>query len=152
MSLKITLLKVAVFAPFVAVLLLWAGLRPFVAAPIHIAETHHVTTLPSQFSTLSPELNAAIVAKIKGQERTRADYLPDSADSRRRLDEITRKHSLSPDDQKLSDLVTCVTLSRVLFLPSQKSDTRPVSRGRLRGTKRLHSPKRTGPNPNREAA
>ena len=45
MTLKITLLKVAVFASFVAVL-------------------HHLTTLPSQFSALSPELNAAIEAKI----------------------------------------------------------------------------------------
>jgi hypothetical protein len=103
MSLKITLLKVAVFAPFVAVLLLWAGLMPFVPSPIHVAEPHQVTTLPSQFTTLSPELNAAIEAKIKGQERTRADYLPGSADSRRRLDEFTRKYSLSPDDQRRSD-------------------------------------------------
>jgi hypothetical protein len=104
MSLKISLLTVAVFAPFVAVLLLCAGLRPFVSAPIHVAQTHHLTTLPSQFSTLSPELNAAIEAKIKGQERTLADYLPGSADSRRRLDEkITRKYSLSPEDQKRSD-------------------------------------------------
>jgi hypothetical protein len=103
MSLKITLLKVAVFASFAAVLLLWAGLRPFVSAPIHVAETHQVTTLPSQFSTPSSELNAAIEAKIKGQERTLADYLPGSADSRRRLDEITRKYSLSPEDQKRSD-------------------------------------------------
>ena len=102
-ALRITLLKVAVFALFVAVLLLWAGLRPFVSAPIHVAETHQVTTLPTQFSALSAELNAAIEAKIKGQERTRADYLPGSADSRRRLDEITRKYSLSPDDQKRSD-------------------------------------------------
>src|SRR6476646_5101639 len=103
MSLKISLLTVAVFAPFVAVLLLCAGLRPFVSAPIHVAQTHHLTTLPSQFSTLSPELNAAIEAKIKGQERTLADYLPGSADSRRRLDEITRKFSLNPEDQKRSD-------------------------------------------------
>jgi hypothetical protein len=103
MSLKITLLKVAVFAPFAAVLLLWAGLRPFVSAPIHIAETDQVTTLPSQFSTPSSELNAAIEAKIKGQEGTLADYLPGSADSRRRLDEITCKYSLSPEDQKRSD-------------------------------------------------
>jgi hypothetical protein len=103
MSLKTTLLKVAVFAPFVAVLLLWAGLRPFVPAPVHVAKTPQETRLPSQFSALSPELNAAIEAKIKGQERTRADYLPGSADSRRRLDEITRKYSLSPDDQKRSD-------------------------------------------------
>jgi hypothetical protein len=102
-ALKITLLKVAVFTPFVAVLLLCAGLRPFVSAPIHVAETHQVTTLPSQFSTLSPELNAAIEAKIKGQERTLEDYLPGSADSRRRLDEITGKYSLSPEDQKRSD-------------------------------------------------
>ena len=102
-ALKITLLKVAVFAPFVAVLLLCAGLRLFVSAPIHIAETHQVTTLPSQFAALSPELNAAIEAKIKGQEGTLADYLPGSADSRRHLDEITRKYSLSPEDQKHSD-------------------------------------------------
>jgi hypothetical protein len=103
MSLKISLLTVAVFAPFVAVLVLCAGLRPFVSAPIHVTQTHHLTTLPSQFSTLSPELNAAIEARIKGQERTLADYLPGSADSRRRLDEITRKYSLSPEDQKRSD-------------------------------------------------
>jgi hypothetical protein len=103
MSLKITLLKVAVFVPFVAVLLLWAGLRPFVSAPIHTVETDQVTRLPSQFSTPSSELNAAIEAKIKGQERTLADYLPGSADSRRRLDEITCKYSLSPEDQKRSD-------------------------------------------------
>ena len=75
----------------------------FASAPIHVAKTQNVTTLPSQFSTLSPELNAAIEAKIKGQERTLADYLPGSADSRRRLDEITRKYYLSPEDQKRSD-------------------------------------------------
>jgi hypothetical protein len=103
MSLKISLLTVAVFAPFMAVLLLCAGLRPFASAPIYVVQTHHLTTLPSQVSTLSPELNAAIEAKIKGQERTLADYLPGSADSRRRLDEITRKYSLSPEDQKRSD-------------------------------------------------
>jgi hypothetical protein len=103
MSLKISLLTVAVFAPFMAVLLLCAGLRPFASVPIYVAQTHHLTTLPSQFSTLSPELNAAIEAKIKGQERTLADYLPGSADSRRRLDENTRKYSLSPEDQKRSD-------------------------------------------------
>ena len=102
-SLKISLLTVAVFAPFVAVLLLCAGSRPFVSAPIHVAQAHQVTTLPSQFSTLSPELNAAIEAKINGQEPTLADYLPGSADSRRRLDEIARKYSLSPEDQKRSD-------------------------------------------------
>jgi hypothetical protein len=103
MSLKITLLKVAVFAPLVAVLLLCAGLRPFVFAPIPVAQPHHLTTLPSQFFALSPELNAAIEAKIKGQERTLSDYLPGSADSRRRLDEMTGKYSLSPEDQKRSD-------------------------------------------------
>jgi hypothetical protein len=102
MSLKISFLTVAVVAPFVAVLLLCAGLRQFVSAPIHVTETHHVTTLPSQFAALSPELNAAIEAKIKGQG-TLADYLPGSADSRRHLDEITRKYSLSPEDQKRSD-------------------------------------------------
>jgi hypothetical protein len=85
------------------VLLLCAGWRRFVSAPIHVAETHHVTTLPSQFSALSPELSAAIEAKIKGQERTLADYLTGSADSRRRLEEITSKYSLSPEDQKRSD-------------------------------------------------
>jgi hypothetical protein len=67
MSLKISLLTVAVLAPFVAVLLLCTGLRPFVSAPIHVAQTHHMTTLPSQFSALSPELNAAIEAKVKGR-------------------------------------------------------------------------------------
>jgi hypothetical protein len=113
MSLKITLLKVAVFAPFVAVLLLWAGLRPFVSAPIHIAETNQVTTLPSQFSTPSLELNAAIEAKIKGQERTLADYLPGSADSRRCLDEMTCKYSLSPEDQKRSDELNLRTAESV---------------------------------------
>jgi hypothetical protein len=96
MFLKISLLAAAV-------LLLCAAWRTFVSAPIHVAETHHLTTLPSQFSALSPELNAAIESKIKGQERTLADYLPGSADSRRRLDEITRKYSLSPEDQKRSD-------------------------------------------------
>jgi hypothetical protein len=96
MSLKISWLTVAV-------LLLYAGWRTFVSAPVHVAETHHVTTLPSQFSTLSPELSAAIEAKIKGQEGTLAVYLPGSADSRRRLDEITGKYSLSPEDQKRSD-------------------------------------------------
>jgi hypothetical protein len=113
MSLKITLLKVTVFALFVTVLLLCARFRPFVSAPIHVAETHHVTTLPSQFSALSPELNAAIEAKVKGQERTLADYLPGSADSRRRLDEITRKYSLSPDDQKRSDDLNRLTAESV---------------------------------------
>jgi len=95
-SLKISLLTVAF-------LLLCAAWRTFVSAPIHVAETHHLTTLPSQFSTVSPELSEAIEAKIKGQERTLADYLPGSADSRRRLDEITSKYSLSPEDQKRSD-------------------------------------------------
>jgi hypothetical protein len=78
-------------------------LEPKTAPRNSLVETYHVTTLPSQFSVLSPELNAAIEAKIKGQERTLADYLPGSADSRRRLDEITRKYSLSPEDQKRSD-------------------------------------------------
>ena len=96
MSLKISLLTVAIFAPLVAFLLLYAGLRPFVSAPIYVAQTHHLTTLPSQFSTLSPELNAAIEAKIKGQERTLADYLPGSADFRRRLDELQASTAPAP--------------------------------------------------------
>jgi hypothetical protein len=58
------------------------------------------TTLPSQFSALSPEANALIEAKVKGQERTLSDYLPGSADARRRLDEISSKYNLSPAEQK----------------------------------------------------
>ena len=61
------------------------------------------TTLPSQFSALSPEANALIEAKVKGQERTLSDYLPGSADARRRLDEISHKYDLSPEEQKRSD-------------------------------------------------
>jgi hypothetical protein len=83
-SLKIFLLTVAV-------LLLCAGWRALVSAPIHVAETHHLTTRPSQFSRVSPELSAVIEGKVKGQERTLADYLPGSADSRRRLDDPTNK-------------------------------------------------------------
>ena len=73
------------------------------SAPMPAVVTRSESTLPSQFSELSPELSAAIEAKVKGQERTLADYLTGSADSRRLLDEITRKYSLSPEDQKRSD-------------------------------------------------
>lgn len=68
---------------------------PFVA--------HPETTIPSQFSALSPEANALIEAKVKGQERTLSDYLPGSADARRRLDETSSKYNLSPEEQKRSD-------------------------------------------------
>jgi hypothetical protein len=47
--------------------------------------------------------NALIEAKVKGQERTLSDYLPGCADSRRRLDEISCKYNLSPEEQKYSD-------------------------------------------------
>jgi hypothetical protein len=118
-SLKISLLTVAV-------LLLCAGWRTFVSDPIHVAETHHLTTLPSQFSTVSPELSAAIEAKVKGQERTLADYLPGSADSRRRLDEITSKYSLSPEDQKRSDDLNRRTAESVeRQVPPQVGTTSP---------------------------
>jgi hypothetical protein len=76
----------------------WRGSRlsaPFAARP--------ETTLPSQFSGLSPEANELLEAKVKGQERTLSDYLPGSADARRRLDETSSKYNLSPEEQKRSD-------------------------------------------------
>jgi hypothetical protein len=96
-----------------------------VSASIQVAETHHVTTLPSQFSTVSPELSAAIDAKIKGQERTLADYLPGSADSRRRLDEITSKYSLSPDQKRSDDLNRRTGESVERQVPPQVGTTSP---------------------------
>jgi hypothetical protein len=77
---------------------LWHGSH--VSAPI-VAGSE--ATLPAQFSALSPEANALIEAKVKGQERTLSDYLPGSADARRRLDEISCKYNLSYEEQKRSD-------------------------------------------------
>jgi hypothetical protein len=62
----------------------------------------------------------------KGQERTLADYLPGSADSRRRLDEITSKYSLSPEDQKRSDDLNRRTAESVeRQVPPQVGTTSP---------------------------
>jgi hypothetical protein len=96
MSLKISLVVLAAF-------LLCAGWRAYMSAPIHADASHRETALPSQFSTLSPESNATVEAKIKGRQRTLANYLAGSADFRRRLDEISGKYSLSPEDHKPSD-------------------------------------------------
>jgi hypothetical protein len=96
MSVKISLLVLAAF-------ILCAGWRAFVSAPMRGDATHRETTLPSQFSALSPESNATVEAKIKGRQRTLANYLAGSADFRRRLDETPGKYSLSPEDHKPSD-------------------------------------------------
>jgi hypothetical protein len=93
MSMKISLLVLAAFV-------LCAGWRAFVSAPVAGEATHRETELPSQFSAVSPESNAIVKAKIKGQQRILADYLSGSADFRRRLDENSGKYSLSPEDQK----------------------------------------------------
>jgi hypothetical protein len=93
MSVKISLLVLAAF-------LLCAGWREFVSASIHGDVTHRETAPPPQISALSPESNEIIEATIKGQQRTLADYLPGSADFRRRLDEISGSYSLSPEDHK----------------------------------------------------
>jgi hypothetical protein len=96
MSMKISLLVLAAFV-------LCAGWRAFVSTPVPGDPTHRETELPSQFSAGSVESNAVIQAKIKGQQRTLADYLSGSADFRRRLDENSGKYSLSPEDHKQSE-------------------------------------------------
>jgi hypothetical protein len=77
---------------------IWHSSR--VSGPMPADVAHSETTLPSQFSALSPEANALIEAKVKGQEKTLSDYLPGSADARRRLDEIS---SQSQGEQKHND-------------------------------------------------
>jgi hypothetical protein len=74
-----------------------------VSAPMPTAVSRSEMTLPSQFCAFSPGSNTNIEAKVKDQERTLSDYLPASADSRRRLEEISRKYSLSPEEQQRSD-------------------------------------------------
>jgi hypothetical protein len=93
MSMKISLVVLAAFV-------LCAGWRAFVSGPVPGDPTHRETKLPSQFSAGRPESNAVVEAKIKGQQRTLADYLSGSADFRRRLDEVPGKYSLSPEDNK----------------------------------------------------
>jgi hypothetical protein len=78
---------------------LCAGWRAFVS-PVPADPTHRETELPSQFSLAGPESNAVIEARIKGQQRTLADYLSGSADFRRRLDEVPGKYRLSPEDNE----------------------------------------------------
>jgi len=90
---KISLVVLAAFV-------LCAGWRSFVSDPVPGDPTHRETELPSQFSTGGPESNAVVEAKIKGQQRTLADYLSGSADFRRRFDEVPGKYSLSPEDNK----------------------------------------------------
>jgi hypothetical protein len=96
MSMKISLLVLAAFV-------LCAGWRAFVSAPVPGDATYRETELPSQFSSVGPKSNAIIEAKIKGQQRTLADYLSGSADFRRRFDEKSGKYSLSHEDHKPSE-------------------------------------------------
>jgi hypothetical protein len=91
-------MKISLFV--LAAFVLWAGWRAFESAPFSGDPSHHETELPSQFSRDGPELNAVIEAKIKGQQRTLADYLSGSADFRRRLDANSGKYSLSTEDHK----------------------------------------------------
>jgi hypothetical protein len=86
-SRKISLLFLAVGLVCAGWISLWHSNR--VSAPMSADVTRSETTLPSQFSPPSPEANALIEAKVKGQERTLSDYLPGSADARTRLDEFS---------------------------------------------------------------
>jgi hypothetical protein len=83
----ISLLVLAVGLVCAGGIAFWHGSRVSGPMPADVARSE--TTLPSQFSALSPEANALIEAKVKGQEQTLSDYLPGSADARRRLDEIS---------------------------------------------------------------
>jgi hypothetical protein len=84
-SRKISLLVLAVGLVCAGWIPSWHSSRVSAPMPADVARSE--TTLPSQFSPLSPEANALIEAKVKGQEITLSDYLPGSADARRRLDE-----------------------------------------------------------------
>src|ERR1700733_11721925 len=96
MSMKISLLVLAAFV-------LCAGWRAFVLAQLRGDTTHRETQLPSQFLAIRPKSDANVEAKIKGQQRTLADYLSGSADFRRRLDENSGKYSLNPEDHRPSE-------------------------------------------------
>jgi len=68
--------------------------------PMPADVTRSETTLPSQFFPLSPEANALIEAKVKGQERTLSDYLSGSADAWRRLDELSSQSRAGAEAQR----------------------------------------------------
>jgi hypothetical protein len=55
---------------------------------------------PRKFSALSPEANALIEAKVKGQEQTLSDYLPGSADARSAWDEISSQSQGGAEAQR----------------------------------------------------
>ena len=105
----------------------WSAFRHsnYVSASMPADIARSETTFPSQFFALSPEANALIEAKVKGQERTLSDYLPGSADSRRRLDEISCKYNLSPEEQKHSDDLNRRTAESVEL--ARKNDYFPQS-------------------------